>query len=472
MNFNSITFLFFLSAVIALYRLLPWRFGKPILVVASYLFYGNAEPWYCVLLLASTLTDFYVAQKIESSSDANARKSWLLLSVVINLGLLSSFKYGDFFLQNLNFGLAFFGADAIPLFGILLPVGISFYTFQTMSYTIDVYRGNAKAERNFWTFALFVAYFPQLVAGPIERAKNLIPQLREKHKVDGATFMSGVERILWGMIKKVVFADRIAVFVNEVYAAAGEQSALVISLAMVGFMFQLYLDFSGYTDIAIGTARLMGVKLTENFRWPFVARNPTDFWNRWNRTLTSWFTDYLFRPMGGLMRGKPVRSILNTLIVFSATGLWHGASWNFVFFGFFAGIMVAYYQTVRLYLFKGHSGPLLGRNWWSAPLAVALNAPFIYLIGVFFRSPDIAHSKAIYLGLFSNNWRLPETLIPYAILISFVYVVHVVRSIYVPKLERGELKLDYPRAVWAFVLLFILMMASYQHKETFIYFQF
>ena len=468
MIFNSLVFFAFLIPLIAVYRVTPWRYGRILLVLASYFFYGYAHPWYCALLFASTITDYFVAQSMEKSTNPVFRKRLLLVSIATNIGLLSIFKYSNFFIANLNTILG----SHLPGLDIILPVGISFYTFQTLAYTIDVYRRNTKAEKDFWTFSLYVAYFPQLVAGPIERARNLIPQLRQKIDVSDKMFMRGVERILWGLIKKTVFADRIAVFVNTVYDNPEAYGTEVIVLAMFGFMLQLYLDFSAYTDIAIGIARLMGVRLNENFRWPFSARNPTDFWNRWNRTLTTWFMDYVFRPLGGIQRSKPIRTALNTLIVFTATGFWHGANWNFILFGLIAGIYIASYQYFRLFYPRKTTGPLLGKSTGGKIAAIALHSLTIYSTGVFFRTPDMETAGIIFAGLFRSTTADITSFTPYFWLIPGVSIWHFFRAWYMPLWHSGKFKLPHNSTVFSILFFLIVLIFGYEYRETFIYFQF
>ena len=468
MIFNSLLFFSFLIPVIALYRLLPWKYGRLLLVLASYFFYGFAHPWYCLLLFASTITDFYVAQYMEQTTNASRRRSLLLLSVFTNIGLLSVFKYSNFFIENINFILG----SHFPILNIILPVGISFYTFQTLAYTIDVYRKNTPAEKDFWTFSLYVAYFPQLVAGPIERARNLIPQLSKKVVVSDKMFMRGVERILWGLIKKTVFADRIAVFVNAVYANPEAYGTEVIVLAMFAFMMQLYLDFSAYTDIAIGIARLMGVRLNENFRWPFAARNPTDFWNRWNRTLTTWFMDYVFRPLGGVQRKKPLRTAFNSIVVFTATGFWHGANWNFILFGLIAGIYIASYQYLRLFRKRKNTGPLLGKTLGGKITAIALHSLTIYSTGVFFRTPDMHTAGQMFAGVFRATDTDISGFTPYFWLIPAVFAWHFLRAWYMPLWHSGKIKLPHNETLFSIVFFLIILVFGYEYRETFIYFQF
>jgi alginate O-acetyltransferase complex protein AlgI len=471
MNFNSYSFFFFLGIVLILYRLLPWKAGRRILVLASYFFYGNANPWYCILLFTSTIVDYYIAQKIHSTANKKQRTQFLLLSIIINIGLLSIFKYGDFFISNFNWLFGFFNLE-IPFLNLILPVGISFYTFQTLSYTVDVYRKHSKPCKDFFTFALFVGYFPQLVAGPIERAKNLIPQLIEKKQMYSKDIMHGIERILWGLIKKTVFADRLAVFVNEVYYDPAHMSSPIILLAIFAFMLQLYLDFSAYTDIAIGIARIMGVKLSENFNYPFLARNPSEFWSKWHMTLTHWFRDYVFKPLGGIQRKKYTKTMFNGIFMLTLIGFWHGANWNFVLFGFISGLSLITHQTLRIFIRKKNTGPVLGTRWYSKPLAIILVAPALYLTGVLFRTPDMQTAWTMFCGIFSQNWYIDPIYLPYIYSIIFIFILHIVRAQFIPKLRTGTLQFNYNRIYTNFILLLFLIFTSYEYKETFIYFQF
>lgn len=472
MNFNSFTFFVFLIPVLAAYYLLPWRFGRYALLLGSYAFYGSAQPWYCILLLISTVVDYLVCLRMAAIEVRSRRRNYLLLSIVVNIGLLATFKYGAFIAENLSFLVPGARSASMPFSNIILPVGISFYTFQTLSYTIDVYRGRLKPCRSFINFALYVSFFPQLVAGPIERADKLIPQLSRKNAWDSNNFMLGLERVLWGLIKKTVFADRLAVFVNEVYAAPSEASSLVLLLAATAFLLQLYLDFSAYCDIALGTARMLGVRLSENFNYPLAARNSSDFWNRWHITLTSWFRDYVFRPLGGTRRSAPVRSMFNTLLVFTLIGLWHGAAWNFVLFGFIAGISLLIYQNMRVYMPRRGRGSLLGKGVPGRYIAVALNLPVIIGIGVFFRSPDLHTAWLVFTGFFQNGLVLPRPYLPYAVLALLLLGVHFSRGWWRKKNGNGKEGATLWTALRMGIYYFILVFAAYEYRETFIYFQF
>lgn len=331
MLFNSLAYLVFFPAVVSLFFLLPHRFRWIMLLGASYYFYLSWKAEYLVLILFSTLLSYYCALQIEQKP--NARKVWLWLSILGNLSVLFFFKYFNFLGEAAQSLLSIIQLDIVPPYlDFLLPVGISFYTFQTLSYTIDIYRGQQKAERHLGLYALYVSFFPQLVAGPIERSGNLLPQFKTRQVLRYESIASGVQQMLWGFFKKLVVADRLALYVNEIYADPQQFSGLTLLLATVLFSFQIYCDFSAYSDIAIGTARCMGYDLMENFRRPYFARSVAEFWRRWHISLSTWFRDYLYIPLGGNRVSVP-RWYLNLLIVFLVSGLWHGANWTFVVWG-------------------------------------------------------------------------------------------------------------------------------------------
>ncbi len=307
------------------------------------------EPAYIVLILSSTLVDYYSALRIGHSTQAHVKKLYLMLSVVVNLGLLFTFKYFDFFSMSIQTAVNGLGFDVqMPLLNVILPVGISFYTFQTMSYTIDVYRGRYKPERNLGYFALYVAYFPQLVAGPIERAKKLLPQLKRDNSISIDDVYFGLNKIAYGFFKKVVVADNLAIYVDSVYADPSAYSGATLFVASFFFYMQIYCDFSGYSDIAIGSARLMGIKLSENFKRPIFSTSITDFWQRWHITLSSWLRDYVYAPSrGDKGQTNKIRIYFSLILTFTLCGLWHGASWTFVLFGTLHGIMLALESILR-----------------------------------------------------------------------------------------------------------------------------
>lgn len=346
MLFNSMQFVLFFAAVVLLYFSLPFRFRWILLLAASYYFYMCWNVKYLILIILSTLVD-YVASRCMESLSKPKRKKYLFASLLTNLGLLFAFKYFNFFSSSLNQLFDSLQMPVqIPFFNVLLPVGISFYTFQTLSYTIDVYRGKIPVERNLGIFALYVAFFPQLVAGPIERAANLLPQFRQNNLFDDQRVVSGLRLILWGFFKKLVVADRLALYVDAVYSNTDIHSGLTLLIATYFFAFQIYCDFSGYSDIAIGSARVLGYRLMTNFDRPYFSLNIQEFWHRWHISLSTWFKDYLYIPLGGSRVAVP-RMYFNLMTVFVVSGLWHGANWTFVFWG---GLHGVYHILSRLTL--------------------------------------------------------------------------------------------------------------------------
>lgn len=341
MSFNSLAFLIFLPVVVLLYYLLPHKCRWLMLLIASYLSYMCWNAWLIVLIMTTTVTAYLCSIGIERGKTQKRKKFCLVVAIVVCLGMLLFFKYINFILESVVGVVRLFGGQISDIsLQVILPVGISFYTFQTLSYVIDVYRGEVKAERHFGYFALYVVYFPQLVAGPIERPQTLLPQLHEEHKADMENFKAGAKWLISGFIRKCVIADFCGVIVDGVYANLGSSSGLSILIASLLFLVQIYNDFAGYSEIALGSARLMGVKLSKNFDKPLLSVSYTEFFRRWHITLNQWFTQYVYIPLGGNRKGK-VRKVLNTLIVFSLCGLWHGANWTFVLWGLVAGIMVS-----------------------------------------------------------------------------------------------------------------------------------
>ena len=320
MLFNSLHFLIFFPIVIVIYFCIPHKYRWILLLFASYYFYMSWKAEYVILILISTIIDYFVAIKISREDNEKMRKIYLLLSIITNIGLLISFKYLNFISSSVSEFLQLFSIQFSPIIlDVLLPVGISFYTFQTLSYTIDVYRRRIKPERHFGIFAVYVSFFPQLVAGPIERGKNLLPQFLEKHYFDYIRVTNGLKLMLWGFFKKIVIADRLAVVVNAVYNNPTEFTGAPLILATVFFAFQIYCDFSGYSDIAIGTAQVMGYNLMDNFKRPYFAGSISEFWQRWHISLSTWFRDYLYIPLGGSRVSIP-RWYFNLIIIFIVSG--------------------------------------------------------------------------------------------------------------------------------------------------------
>jgi len=342
--FNSYTFLAFALVVFPLYYALPQRAQNRMLLLASYVFYGAWDYRFLTLILTSTVVDYLVGWKLHETDDPRRRKWLLAASCMVDLGILGFFKYCNFFIESAQ-GLArWFGMDGGSLrLDIVLPVGISFYTFQSLSYTIDIYRRKMAPQRNLLDFALFVAFFPQLVAGPIERASHLLPQLTRRRRVSPTQLLEGCWLVTRGFFKKIVVADHLAIVVNQIFQAETPPGGLPCLLALYAFAFQIYCDFSGYSDIARGLAKLMGIEVIVNFRRPYLARNPQEFWHRWHISLSTWLRDYLYIPLGGSRkgRGKTYRNLMITMIL---GGLWHGAAWTFVIWGTLHGVILTLHR--------------------------------------------------------------------------------------------------------------------------------
>jgi alginate O-acetyltransferase complex protein AlgI len=342
MLFNSLEFIFFFPVVISFYFLISPGYRWILLLAASYYFYMCWDYRYIVLILASTVVDYIAGIWIYNSKNLKFRGFLLSISLLINLGLLFFFKYFNFFGENINYLFARFNIfSEVPLYNFLLPVGISFYTFQTLSYTIDIYRGKQKPEYHFGRFALFVSFFPQLVAGPIERSVNLLPQFREQFSFDYLRIRDGLLLMMWGFFKKVVIADRLAEYVNTVYNNPELYGGMQNLTATFFFSFQIYCDFSGYSDIAIGSALVMGYRLMTNFRRPYLAASIHEFWQRWHISLSTWFRDYVYIPLGGSRVGK-WRWQINLFITFVVSGFWHGAEWTFLIWGALHGFYLIF----------------------------------------------------------------------------------------------------------------------------------
>jgi D-alanyl-lipoteichoic acid acyltransferase DltB (MBOAT superfamily) len=325
--FHSLDFFAFFLITLAAYWLLPLRAQNVLLFVASYVFYGWVHPWWPVLLFATTFIDYWAARGIVESPAR--KKLWLWLSIGSNLGLLGFYKYFDFFVDNVAAAGAAIGWNVPHVaLRVALPAGISFYTFQSMSYTIDVYRGHAPARTRFIDVAAFVSFFPHLVAGPIMRATNLLPQFEQERKFEPAAARDAALLIVWGLFKKLVIADNVGVIANKVFSLQSPEF-FVLWAGVFAFAIQIYADFSAYTDIARGVAKWYGFDLIKNFERPYLATGPADFWHRWNISLSTWFRDYVYIPLGGSRRG-PARHVANLMITFVVSGLWHGASWNYV----------------------------------------------------------------------------------------------------------------------------------------------
>lgn len=396
MLFNSFHFLVFFPLVAFVHFAMPHRFRWMLLLAASYYFYMCWRPEYIVLILLSTAVDYFVAIRIEDAVRPRSKTWFLLLSLFVNFGLLFTFKYFNFFMSSLNGVLTAVHAPvSMPALEVLLPVGISFYTFQEVSYVIDVYQGRLPAQRHFGLFALYVSFFPQLVAGPIERSPRLMPQFSQRHVFNPDDAIHGLRQILWGMCKKVVIADNLATLVDTVYRTPESFSGPVLALGTVCFAFQIYCDFSGYSDIALGTARIMGYDLMRNFDRPYRSRSIGEFWQRWHISLSTWFKDYVYIPLGGRRVSVP-RWHLNILIVFAVSGLWHGANWTFIIWGLLHGgyyvisAITARPRAACVRLVRLDRAPRL-----HALVQVAVTFALVCFAWIFFRATDAAQAWTV-----------------------------------------------------------------------------
>lgn len=347
MSFDSIQFLVFFPIVIALYFIIPFKKRWILLLIASYYFYMCWRVDYIILIMISTIIDYICSNQMSKINLKQKRKKWLIISLISNLGILFGFKYFNFFSENIQTLFNQYNIFyEVPFFNVLLPVGISFYTFQTLSYTIDVYNNKTPAEKHLGVFAVFVSFFPQLVAGPIERSNHLLPQFFKEHKFSYNRVKSGLQKMLWGFFKKLVIANNLAILVNGVYNNVDNYTGAALLVATIFFTFQIYCDFSGYSDIAIGTARVMGFELRENFKRPYFSKSIQEFWQRWHITLSSWFKDYLYIPLGG-NRVVKWKWYYNIIITFLLSGLWHGAEWTFIIWGALHGTYLVFSITLN-----------------------------------------------------------------------------------------------------------------------------
>ncbi len=387
MLFNSLQFILFFLIVTPVYYLLPHKFRWFHLLASSCVFYMAFVPVYILILFGTIIIDYFAGILI-AKTDGKKRKYYLIISLIANIGVLFVFKYYNFFIDNIN---DISGVN-LPFLKILLPIGLSFHTFQAMSYTIEVYRGNQKAEKHFGIYALYVMFYPQLVAGPIERPQNILHQFHEKKYFSYANIVNGLKLIAWGMFKKVVVADRLAIYVNEVFDHQLNYEGIPVIIACVFFSLQIYFDFSAYSNIAIGTAKTLGFDLMINFRMPYFSRTITEFWSRWHISLSTWFRDYLYIPLGGNRISK-TRTKINQFIVFVISGFWHGANWTFLFWGFLHGLYVIVESELKT---------IIGTFKLYLPVKRILIFGLITFAWIFFRAENIKQAFNI-VGSLENN---------------------------------------------------------------------
>jgi len=482
MLFNSLDFAVFLPIVFILYWFVTnknLKLQNLLIVVASYVFYGWWDWRFLSLILFSTLIDYTVGRKLRDENRASRRTVLLWTSILVNLGFLGFFKYYNFFLDNFITAFRFFGMEfGAGSLSIILPVGISFYTFQTLSYTIDVYKKKLEPTDDFIAFAAFVSFFPQLVAGPIERATNLLPQFYKKRKFDYNNAVDGLKQILWGMFKKVVIADNAAQFANEIFNNSGDYSGSTLALGALFFAFQIYGDFSGYSDIAIGTSRLFGFNLMKNFAFPYFSRDIAEFWRRWHISLSTWFRDYLYIPLGGSKGGTGMK-VRNTFIIFIVSGFWHGANWTFIVWG---ALNAIYFLPLLLAKKNRQNIDVVAKDkffpGFTDLLKMLTTFGLTCIAWVFFRARDIEHALSYLAEVFSPSLFTSLAFEGQEKLMNMTYVL--VFFVIIEWLGRDQehaiakLGHNFKRPVrWAiYYAILLLMFYMRGAQQEFIYFQF
>lgn len=478
MLFNSLSFAAFLPLVFAAYWLLSKKdvkYQNFLLLVCSYFFYACWDWRFLFLLVFSTGLDYFTGIKMFEAKTEGLKKLWFWLSISINLGFLGVFKYYNFFAESMAALLEGFGLH--PSFWVLeviLPVGISFYTFHGLSYVIDIYKGRIEPEKNVVTYSLFVSYFPLLVAGPIERATHLLPQIKRKRHFDYDKAIDGVYQIIWGLFKKVVIADSCARYANDIFSHQGEMNSVSLALGALYFTFQIYGDFSGYSDIALGTSKLFGIDLLRNFNYPYFSRDIAEFWRRWHISLSTWFRDYLYIPLGGSKGGMWMK-IRNTFLIFLVSGFWHGANWTFIIWG---GLNALYFLPLLVTNNnRNHLGIVAqGKSFPSVREAFSIAVTFILTVfaWIFFRANTVGEAISYIKGIFALDFSggfeflpcdryTPELLL---LLAAFMVVEWFSREGEHPVIGR------FKTAKALLVILCILVFGAFSDVSQFIYFQF
>ena len=479
MLFNSFQFLLFFPIVVVIYFLLPQKYRWLHLLVASCLFYAAFIPAYLLILLLTIIVDYFAGIWIENA-EGKRRKLFLIVSIFANVGILAVFKYYNFFVENINGLFSAIGVNvaSIPYWKIILPIGLSFHTFQAMSYTIEVYRGNQKAERHFGIYSLYVMFFPQLVAGPIERPQNLLFQFKKKQEFNTQNLLDGLRLMSWGLFKKVVIADRLSLYVGAVYDNPSEYHYLNLMIATVFFSIQIYCDFSGYSDMAIGIAKVMGFDLMINFKRPYFATNIQEFWKRWHISLSTWFRDYLYIGLGG-NRVSVFRTYVNVCIIFLVSGFWHGANWTFVIWGAVHAFFIVLYMLQQKF-FPTPKTTSIFRN----AIGLIFTLIIVGLAWVFFRAANVSNAFLIIKNMLTFNSNHPFLLVLEAtkngvsfgvssIAIALIMMVYmfVIEKMFPPNLETFNNKKYGDVWFMALNITLIICLGVFQ-KASFIYFQF
>ena len=481
MLFNSFEFVVFFAIFLLVYFALSKKLKSQnfLLLVASYFFYGWWDWKFLSLILISSLCDYVIGLNIEKKVNERQRKYLLILSMVINLGILGFFKYFNFFAQSFHDLSTSLGFSTNPFFlNVILPVGISFYTFQTMSYTIDIYYRKMKATTNLLEFMTFVSFFPQLVAGPIERASNLLPQFGVKRKVSTTDVKEGIQQALWGLFKKIVIADNCAVYVNQIFEQPDMYPGSILLIGILLFTFQIYGDFSGYSDIAIGIARMLGFNLMQNFKSPYLAHNIQDFWRRWHISLSTWFRDYLYIPLGGSKSKSTTRKYFNIFVTFTVSGFWHGANWTFIIWG----MLHSFYYMIQVTLGK-YTARNIPRNRLTKPFNILITFIAVVFAWIFFRAESVSQAFYLIHSMFTSSIvenpvpylkQLGASTQPFIIFIGLVYLAlfefnnpDAKYSFQINRLGRLS-----KAVVYVSLLLLVILFRATGGAMDFIYFQF
>jgi alginate O-acetyltransferase complex protein AlgI len=477
MLFNSFEFLLFFPIVSLLYFVIPHKYRWALLLAASCFFYSFFKWEYIFILVFTIIIDYYAGIWI-GQTEGKKRKWALAISIIANLGVLIVFKYYYFILDNVNrVAYKINGAHFDALYDIILPIGLSFHTFQAMSYTIEVYRGNQAVERNFGVYALYVMFYPQLVAGPIERPQNVLHQFYEKHSFEINRVKSGLRLMLWGMFKKVVIADNLSVFVNSVYDHPSNYTGLPLLIATLFFAVQIYCDFSGYSDIALGSARVMGFNLMQNFERPYYAKSISEFWKRWHISLSTWFRDYLYIPLGG-NRVPTFRRYFNLFFVFLMSGLWHGPSWNFVIWGALHGVYLIFGQLTAN--FQDKIFGIFKSPKFKSIINRAITIVLVVFAWIFFRAKTFADAKYIIKNIFAkSSHNITETIKligvqELIVIIVGILILEIVQWMQNTK-QMGNWVEKLPKfqrwSIYYFFVFFIILYGFFGEVQ-FIYFQF
>ena len=482
MLFNSLNFAIFLPIVFILYWFATkgkLRLQNILLLVSSYFFYACWDWRFMFLLIFSTLLDYFTGIKIYEATNKKEKSFWLWTSIIVNLGFLGVFKYYNFFASSLANGLQILGFKAnLGSLQLILPVGISFYTFHGLSYVIDLYKNRIKPERNFIDYSVFVSFFPLLVAGPIERATHLLPQILKKREFDYAKAVDGLRQILWGLFKKIVIADNCAAYANTIFNNSEDYSGSTLVLGAIFFTFQIYCDFSGYSDMALGTARLFGIDLLRNFAFPYFSRDIAEFWRRWHISLSSWFKDYLYIPLGG-SKGGTWMKIRNTFIIFIVSGFWHGANWTFIVWGFLNALYIMpsiIFNTNRNNIdivAKGKYLPTI-KEFFSIGITFGLTV----FAWIFFRATNVTHAFTYIADIFSRSlFTIPNFIgigksVPIIFLIIIFFIIEWLGR--EQQYALANLGTKWNKSLrWIMYYAVILVIYLYAGSEQqFIYFQF